>query len=96
MDWQNAPIGTIRRDELLNALLAIWKTRHSLNTRRHSSEFYEPYELGFEEGLDAIAQMAGLIEEFEAGKAFHRAKIKAKLETRIEIIDSPATLLDSN
>lgn len=94
MDWLNVPIGMIRYDELLNALLAIWKTRQNTVGRQASDSFVEAYETGFEEGLDAIAQIAGLVEEFEAGKAMHRAKIKAKLRPNVEFIDSQAVLLD--
>jgi len=95
MDWLNAPIGMIRHDELLNALLAIWKTQHGLASKNDMSEFSEGYQVGFEEGLDAIAQIAGITEAFEAGKAIHRAKIMARLNSRVEVIDTQATLVDN-
>lgn len=94
MDWLSAPIGMIRRDELLNALLAIWKTQYSLTQQNMFNEISPGYQIGFEEGLDSIAQIAGLTEFFEAGKVAHRAKIKAKLNLALEVIDSRATLLD--
>ena len=52
------------------------------------------YIVGFEEGLDAIAQIAGLIEEFEAGKAAFRARQKVKFESQVELIDGQAVLID--
>lgn len=96
MDWGNSPIGTMRHDELLNALLAIWQTQYNIiASRRDPSEFAEGYETGFEEGLDAIAQVAGLTEYFETGKALCRARMKEKLSVRIEFIDGrPALLSD--
>jgi hypothetical protein len=94
MDWQGVPIGMIRHDELLNALLAIWKTQYSIiANRRDHSEFSEGYQLGFEEGLDAVAQIAGLTELFEAGKASHRAKTREKLNLRVDFIESPTRFL---
>ena len=93
MDWRNVPIGMIRNDELLNALLAIWKLQYN-NVSRDSSEFSEGYLTGFEEGLNAIAQVAGLIEGFETGKTVHSAKIKAKLNAKVELIDGHAALVE--
>jgi len=92
MDWLNAPIGMIRHDELLNALLALWKTQQRLASRNETDEFLKGYQAGFEEGLDVIAQVAGLTEAFEAGKASHRAKVK--LNDKIEVIDGQVTFLD--
>ena len=84
MKWQDTPIGVIRYDELLNALLAIWKTRYSaaMTNQQNQGELSKMHELGFEEGLDAIAQIAGLEDLFEAGKATRRAKIEQKLNER--------------
>jgi hypothetical protein len=93
MIWQTTPIGVIRHDELLNTLLAIWKVRHSSNIQIQN-DFSEAYETGFEEGLDAIAQAVGIAEEFDIGKAHHRAKIKSKLDAKIEVIDSQVPLID--
>lgn len=95
MDWLNVPIGMIRHDELLNALLAIWKTQQGMASQRNGfSEFSQGYQTGFEEGLDAIAQIAGLTEPFETGKANHRARINARLE-KVEVIDSQAILIEN-
>jgi hypothetical protein len=94
MALQNSPIGMIRHDELLNALLAIWKTHKSI-VNRHSSEFSRGYQLGFEEGLDAIAQAAGLIDAFESSKASHLAKYKTGSKSKIEVIDGKTTFVDS-
>lgn len=94
MNWQTIPTGTIRYDELLNALLAIWKTQYNA-PNRNPDAFSQGYEAGFEEGLDAVAQIAGIAEEFEAAKTNHRAKIKAKLQqVRIEVIEGSAGLLE--
>jgi hypothetical protein len=93
MDWHNAPIGTIRKDELLNTLLAIWKTQYSSTNQYDSTRLSEAYTSGFEEGLDAIAQAAGLTEAFESGKACHRSKIRAKLDAKVEIIEGQTTLV---
>ena len=84
MKWQDTPIGVIRYDELLNALLAIWKTRYSaaMTNQQNQGELSKMHELGFEEGLDAIAQIAGLEDLFEVGKATRRAKIEQKLNER--------------
>lgn len=86
MNWQNVPIGIMRRDELLNALLAIWKTQYNI-TARDSSEFSKGYLTGFEEGLDAIAQIAGLLEGFETGKAIHCTKTRENLDSKAKLID---------
>lgn len=95
MDWRNPPTGAIRRENLLNALLAIWKTRQGTPKRYDLDDFSKGYEVGFEEGLDAIAQIAGLTEDFEAGKAAHQAKIKMKLNSQAKLIDGHATLVDT-
>jgi hypothetical protein len=87
MDWRNAPIGMIRYDELLNALLAIWKTQQFASTRNNLDEFSHGFQVGFEEGLDAIAQIAGVSEAFEASKAIYRTKIKARFDSRVDVID---------
>lgn len=94
MDWRNVPIGMIRHDELLNALLAIWKLQYS-NATRDSSEFSQGYLTGFEEGLNAIAQVAGLMEGFESGKSVHCTKIREKLDSRVEFIDGQAAVVDA-
>ena len=94
MDWRNVPIGVIRHDELLNALLAIWKIQYN-NATRDASEFSKGYLTGFEEGLDAIAQIAGLLEGFETGKATHCNKIRAKLDSKIELIDGQVVVVDA-
>ena len=94
MDWRNVPIGMIRHDELLNALLAVWKLQYN-NATRDSSEFSQGYLMGFEEGLNAIAQVAGLIEGFETGKSVHCTKIKAKLNSKIELIDGQVAVIDA-
>ena len=94
MSWQNSLTGTIPRNDLLNALLAIWKVRQGIGKKNDLDEFSQGYETGFEEGLDAVAQVAGIIEEFEAGKDICRAKIKMKLASMSNLIDGHATLLD--
>ncbi|NJN93608.1 MAG: hypothetical protein HC875_05690 [Anaerolineales bacterium] len=93
MDWLNAPIGMIRHDELLNALLALWKTQQSLVSRNETNAFSQGYRAGFEEGLDGIAQIAGLTELFEEGKTAYQLKIKTRLHPKIEVIDSQITYL---
>lgn len=93
MDWPDAPIGMMRRDELLNVLLAVWKTQYSITRRIDASEFAQGYQAGFEEGLDALAQAAGLTDEFEAGQAAHRAKVQVK--PAIEISRNSLLLPDS-
>ena len=94
MDWQNIPPGMMQNDELLNALLAVWKLQYN-NVLRDSSEFSRGYLTGFEEGLDAIAQVAGLIEGFESGKSSHYAKIKAKLDSKVEFIEGHVAVVDT-
>lgn len=94
MDWRNVPVGMIRNDELLNALLAIWKLQYN-NASRDSSEFSQGYLTGFEEGLNAIAQVAGLIEGFESGKSVHCSKIRAKLTSKMEFIEGQAAVVDA-
>ena len=82
MDWRTAPIGMVRYDELLNALLAIWRTQYR-NVTRYTGESVASYMAGFEDGLDAIAQNTGLIEEFESGKA----TIKTQWNSQATVID---------
>ena len=94
MDWRNVPLGMIRHDELLNALLAIWKIQYN-NTIRDTTEFSRGYLTGFEEGLDAIAQVAGLMEGFESGKSAHCTKIRAKLASKVELIDGQVAVVDA-
>lgn len=94
MDWKNIPSGTMRNDDLLNALLAVWKLQYN-NAVRDSSEFSKGYLMGFEEGLDAIAQIAGLIEGFETGKSGHHAKIRAKFDSPVELFDGHVALIDA-
>lgn len=94
MDWRNVPVGMMRNDELLNALLAVWKLQYN-NAARDSSEFSKGYLMGFEEGLDAIAQIAGLIEGFETGKSGHHTKIRAKLDSKVELIDGHVAVVDA-
>ncbi|MCL4298144.1 MAG: hypothetical protein KJ077_20565 [Anaerolineae bacterium] len=94
MDKFSAPVGMILYDELLNMLLAIWKAQQGLVSKNESNEFSQGYQIGFEEGLDTIAQVAGLNEIFEVGKAAHRAKIRARLNAKVEIIDSEPIYLD--
>ncbi|NIT61143.1 MAG: hypothetical protein GWN00_34545 [Aliifodinibius sp.] len=87
MDWQNDPPGMIRHDELLNALLALWKTQQNIVDQYHQDEFFQMYTLGFEASLDAIAQIAGLTDLFEAGKSTYQAKLKAKINTNAKLIE---------
>lgn len=94
MNRLDAPIGMIRYDELLNVLLAIWKAQQGPVNKSELNKFSQGYEIGFEEGLNAIAQVAGLSEIFEVSKANHRAKIKSRLNSEVEIIDSQPIYLD--
>lgn len=94
MDKLNAPVGMILYDELLNMLLAIWKAQQGVVIKNELNEFSQGYQVGFEEGLDTIAQVASLTEVFEAGKAIHRAKIRARLNSKVEVIDSQPIYLD--
>ena len=87
MDWQNITFGSIERDGLLNALLAIWQTRQNMKHRNCLDELSEAHERGFEEGLDVIAQIVGLSEAFEAGKSAHQAKTREKSSISTRIID---------
>lgn len=96
MDWRNPPIGMIRHDELLNALLALWKTQQSMALRNDFDEYSQGFQAGFEEGLDAVAQIAGLTDTFETSKTLYRAKIKVSLNSRIEIIKNQVSLLEGD
>lgn len=93
MNGRNVPPGMMRNDELLNALLAIWQLQYN-NATRDSTEFSRGYLTGFEEGLNAIAQIAGLIEGFESEKSFYYTKIKASLDSKVEYIDGQAAVID--
>lgn len=88
MDWRNAPIGMIRHDELLNALLALWKTQQSIALHSNFDEFSHGFQAGFEEGLDAIAQIAGLTELFDTSKSRYRAKYQNQLDPTVKIIET--------
>lgn len=94
MELKDMPIGIMRNDELLNALLAVWKTQYSITRRIHTSEFAQGYQIGFEEGLDAVAQAAGLAEIFEAGKATYQVKVQAKLKIDLPTNGRQAQIID--
>ena len=82
MNWQDIPIGMMQNDELFNALLALWKTRNTIAGTHNRNELTEMYELGFEEGLDAVAQLAGLSELFDKAKHEHRLRLERQLSQR--------------
>ena len=94
MNWQDEPLGLIQYDDLLNALLAMWKTRYSLANNIHRSQLSEMYELGFEEALDAVAQLAGLTSWFEAGKAEYIGKVKRRQQGDAEVINPMHVLVN--
>lgn len=91
MDWRNAPIGMIRHDELLNALMALWKTQQSMALRSNFDEYSHGFQAGFEEGLDAIAQIVGITELFDTGKSSYQAKLRNQLDPAIKVIESQVT-----
>ena len=93
MDWQEMPLGMIRQDKLLNALLAIWKTRYSLSNGPHQTEPLRMYELGFTEALDAMAQFSGISEHFEAGKAAHQHQVILKQRSQSQLLENQEQLL---
>lgn len=94
MDWRDAPAGMMRYEELLNALLATWKTQFNISSR-HNSNADRIYEIGFEEGLDAVAQAAGLDDHFEAGKARYRARLRERTAGPVKLVEPRASLIDS-
>ena len=94
MTWHNSPTGMIRREYLLNTLVAIWRTWYGTTRRQVVDDFSKGYEAGFEESLDAIAQAAGLVDEFDAEKSIYLTKLKkiksisnVKPDTDTSIID---------
>ena len=71
MDAQlKTPVGMIRDDDLLNVLLAIWKMEY-VSMAHHPSGFAKSHLAGVEEALQAMAQVTGLGEVFNAQKANH-------------------------
>ena len=94
MEWQTVPMGMMRHDELLNALLAIWKIQHNMACRNGQNHFSGEYLTGFEEALEAVAQATGLSDAFEEGRISHQAGNRAKFEN-LEVVDSQATVLDA-
>src|SRR5690606_31563254 len=96
MNRLRVPIGMIPYDKLLNILLALWKTQFNTahNSGNGSDAYTAGYSAGFEEALDALAQVADLTEVFDAGKALHRAKNRRRQDPNIEIIDCSATVVD--
>ena len=94
MDWRDVPAGMMRYEELLNALLAIWKTQFNINSRHHGNAD-RIYEIGFEEGLDAVAQAAGLDDHFAAAKARFRNRLREKTEGPVQLVQPRASLVDS-
>lgn len=76
MTWYNSPTGMIRREYLLNTLVAIWRTWYGTTRRQVADDFSKGYEAGFEDSLDAIAQATGLVDEFEAEKSVYLTKLK--------------------
>jgi len=96
MNRLKVPLGMIPYDKLLNILLALWKTQfNTSNSSGNQPDAYAAgYSAGFEEALDAVAQVADLTEAFDVGKAIHRTKNRVKFDPNIEIIGSPATVVD--
>lgn len=88
MDWRDIPVGIIQNDELLNALMAIWKTRYDLMNKFPQNEVATIYSQGFEEGLDAIAQVAGIETFFEARKEAYKTKLEHKQITKAKLISA--------
>ncbi len=86
MGWRDVPIGMMQNDEILNALLAIWKTQHS-NTIRNTGLPMDEYDVGFEAGLDAVAQVAGLAEVFDNEKTRHRLKTRRQRDLQVRVIE---------
>ena len=71
MDAQlKTPVGMIRHDDLLNVLLAIWKMEYA-SLAQHPSELAKGHLASVEEALQAVAQVTGLGEVFNADKANH-------------------------
>lgn len=93
MQRREMPLGMLRRDDILNALLAIWKSRRTV-ALRDPSQFNQDYEIGFEEGLEAIAQFTGLAEEFEVGKAGNTTRTKSRLDPAIKTIEGNITSVE--
>lgn len=92
MNWQNRPIGMTRHDELLNALVALWKTRCSISLQTSDAAALL-FEQGFEEGLNAVAQIVGLSSDFEAVKAEHYAQ--RRTHSVMTVIQELPQLLDN-
>jgi len=71
MDAQlKTPAGMIRHGDLLNVLLAIWKMEY-VSMAHHPNGFAKSHLAGVEEALQAVAQVTGLGEVFNAHKANH-------------------------
>ena len=62
--------GMIRHGDLLNVLLAIWKMEYA-SMAQHPNGFTKSHLAGVEEALQAVAQVTGLGEVFNADKANH-------------------------
>jgi|GEM_PF-1832076 len=93
MGWRDVPIGMMQNDEILNALLAIWKTQH-YNSLRNGGPPGDEYDAGFEAGLDAVAQAAGLSESFDDEKARYRLKTRQQRKLQARVIEPAFALVE--
>ena len=90
MTYQEIPIGMLQNDELFNALMGLWKARTSVPAESQGAELYN---LGFDAGLDAVAQVAGLSELFNEAKARHQRRLAARLEAQPSVrVEAPSML----
>lgn len=64
------PAGMVQHDDLLNILLAIWKMEYA-SVAQHPGGSAKSHFAGVEEALQAVAQVTGLGELFNAHKANH-------------------------
>ena len=93
MGWRDVPIGLMQNREILNALLAIWKTQHH-NTIRNAGPPVDEYEAGFEAGLNAIAQAAGLADVFDNEKTRYRLKTRRQPNLQARVIEPVFTVAE--
>ena len=93
MGWRDVPVGLMQNDEILNALLAIWKTQH-YNSMRSAGPPVDDYDAGFEAGLDAIAQAAGLADIFENEKTRYRLKTRRGRDLQARVIEPAFALVE--
>ena len=86
MNWRDTPIGIIQNDELLNALTALWKARYDMAMRFPNSEAAAIYDQGFVDGLNTVAQVAGIDEFFEDRKQAHMMKAEKQRSDNARLI----------